>query len=82
MATMNNTPLPLPNPGEWLTVKATAALLKVDYRTVVRMIERGTLTEHRPWAAPDEKAPVIIWREEAMSVLSARTRLARAGASQ
>lgn len=80
MQTMNNTPatLPIPNPGDWMTIKAVALLLKVDARTVGRLIERGTLTGYRPYAHPDEKAPVMIWRDEALAVLSARTRLARA----
>lgn len=79
---MKNEPLPLPNPEEWMTVAAVAHLLDVDRRTVERMIERKVFTGHRPWAAPGEKAPVLIWRKEALDVQAARAKLAAAGATR
>lgn len=76
-----NTPLPLPNPFEWMTVAAVAQFMGVDRRTVERMIAKGTLTGHKPYGADGEKVPFLIWRDEAITVRNARVRLA-AGAAR
>lgn len=71
--------LPLPDPGSWMTIKAVACLLGVNRKTVDRMITKGLLTGYAPYSAPDEKAPTLLWRDEAMAMLSARNRVAGAG---
>lgn len=76
-----NTPLPLPNPFEWMTVAGVAQFMGVDRRTVERMIAKGTLTGHKPYGADGEKVPFLIWRDEAITVRNARVRLA-AGAAR
>lgn len=75
---MNQPSLPLPNPADWMTVNAAACLLSVDRRTVDRLIDKGTLTVHRPYAGPGEKPPLLLWRDEVLQVMSARRRLAGA----
>lgn len=75
MPAMNATTALLPNPYDFMTVSAVAQLLNVDRRTVTRMIERGTLTGYQPVSATGEKPPVMIWRDEAMHVMSARAKL-------
>jgi excisionase family DNA binding protein len=76
MCDMNQHPLPIPNPTDWLTVKAVAALLGVSPRTVERLAEKGTLTAYRPYGAPKEKTPAMFWRDEVNKVVDARTVLA------
>jgi hypothetical protein len=78
MATMNNQTLPIPNPGDWMTINSAALLLRVDRRTIGRMINKGTLTGYQPYAAPDESAPLLLWRAEVLAVLGARNRLSGA----
>lgn len=68
--------LPLPDPGAWMTIKAVARLLGVTRKTVDRMLASERLTGYSPVADPDERAPVLIWRDDAMSMLSARNRVA------
>lgn len=75
MPDMNNMTLPLPNPGDWMTIKAAGQLLSVDERTVRRFLDKGTLTKHHPYVATDEKPPVFIWRAEALALLGARNRV-------
>ncbi len=78
LAGMNQPTLPMPNPGDWMTVNAAATLLTVDRRTIDRLIDKGTLTVHRPYAGPGEKPPLLLWRAEVLQVMSARRRLAGA----
>lgn len=81
MPTMTNMTLPIPNPDDWMTTRAVAQLLGVDRRTVDRLIDKGVLKRYQPYTATDETPPALIWREEALQVLSARTKLARATAA-
>lgn len=82
MATMTNTPLPLPNPYDWVTVAAAAEMLSVDRRTVDRLVRKGVLTGCNPYTAKTEKPPVILWRKEVEEVRDARKKLAASGAGQ
>lgn len=71
--------LPLPEPGNWMTIMAVAHLLGVNRKTVDRWIEKGTLKAYAPYAAPDERPQQMIWRDHALSLLGARKRLSGAG---
>lgn len=72
---MDNQVLPLPNPTDWMTMGAAAFLLGVSRMTVVRMIRQRTLTAYRPYGAPKEQAPPMLWRPEVNRVLDARLTL-------
>lgn len=78
MYDMEQQTLPIPNPGDWMTRQAAAHVLGVDPRTVDRMVENRRLTDHRPIGAPQERPPLLLWREEVRELVRAR---ARAGLS-
>lgn len=80
MHAMNNQTLPIPNPHDWMTVSAAAQFMRVDRRTIVRMVERRTLTAHQPYAADGEKPPLLLWRDEVIVVRNARIRASAGGA--
>jgi excisionase family DNA binding protein len=80
MCDMKQSTLPLPNPNEWVTVSGAAHFMGVHRRTVERLIERGTLTGYRMWGAPGEQVPVMVWRDELITVRNARQRAAAGGA--
>jgi hypothetical protein len=82
MFVMNNATLPLPQPGDWMTIGAAAHLMKVHARTIDRLIRKGALHSYSPWAAPTEKPPVMLWRDEVLQVHAARQKLAASGAGQ
>jgi hypothetical protein len=82
MFAMNNATLPLPQPGDWMTIGAAAHLMKVHAPTLDRLIRKGALHSYSPWAAPTEKPPVMLWRDEVLQVHAARQKLAASGAGQ
>jgi excisionase family DNA binding protein len=77
-----DTPLPLPNPGDWMTTAGAAFLLGCSRRTIARLIDRGVLTAYRPLGALDEDRPIMLWRAEVNTVLDARLRLRRSTPSR
>lgn len=80
MCDMEQQPLPLPNPGDWMTRQAAAYVLGVDPRTVDRMVLDKLLTDYRPVAKPGEQAPLLLWREQVRDLVRARARSGRARA--
>lgn len=76
MFDMNQQPLPIPNPTDWLSVKGAAFLLGVSPRTVERLAEKGTLKAYRPYGAPKENPAAMFWRDDVNAVVDARIRLA------
>lgn len=73
MCDMNNVPLPIPNPTEWMTIAAVAFLLGVSRRSVERYAAKGVITAYRPYGGPREKTAVMFWRPEIEQVVNART---------
>lgn len=82
MFDMTSPMLPLPNSGDWMTIGAAAHLMKVHTRTIDRLIDKGVLTTYSPWAAPGERKPIMLWRDQVFQVHAARQKLAAAGAAQ
>lgn len=72
MCSMNNQTLPLPNPGDWMTLDGAAFLLTVSTATVRRMVRDGVLTEYRPLTRLGMRGPLMLWRPEVNRVLDAR----------
>lgn len=75
MPGMNNQTLPIPNPGDWLTLNAAAEFLGVSRRTLLRMVEKRALTAYSPYGGFREKSPTMFWRADVAVVEQARTRL-------
>lgn len=64
--------LPLPNPDEWMTVAAAAALLGVHQRTVLRMIRARLLVGYTPVPAVGERPVPMLWTAEVERIREAR----------
>lgn len=74
MLRMNQTPLPLPNPGDWLTTDGAAHLLGVHRRTLMRMVDIGQLTAYEPGAGFKKTPPLMFWRPAVEALRDARLR--------
>lgn len=82
MSAMNNLTLPIPNPADWISLRAAAAILNMSTRSVRRMIEAGALTGYRPRGFLNEEPPLMLWRAEVLAVRDARRLLAGTAADQ
>jgi hypothetical protein len=61
---MSEQTLPLPNPGDWISPRGAAAILRVSVRTVHRKMAAGRLTSYLPYGAVDAPSNHILWRPE------------------
>jgi hypothetical protein len=77
---MNDQTLPLPNPGDWCSIRGAARILKLSRRTVERYVALNQLTGYLPFGAPDRIASRILWRPDVDELAKAldRTRGQRA----
>lgn len=73
---MQQETLPIPNPGDWLTVSATAQALGTSRRTVMRMAARGALRDYSPIGADGEKPTVLFWWADVAKIRAAREAIA------
>lgn len=64
MSLMNNMTLPLPNPGDWVSVAGAAAILRCSVRTVTRRVREGRLKAYLPYGARDLPNNYILWRKD------------------
>lgn len=69
--------LPLPNPGDWITITGAADLLGCSRRTVGRMVAGGQLHAYPPRHGLLEQPLLLLWYPEVQEVLAARKRLGR-----
>ena len=69
--------LPIPDGSGWMTRRATAVLFNVHVRTVDRMIKDGVLHSYRPTAAPNEKAPILLFAPQVHDVHAAMIKLGK-----
>lgn len=67
--------LPLPNPGEWGTVRAAADRLGVDESTVRRYITARKLTGYTVRTGRGEEPRFWLWWADVEEVAAARARL-------
>ena len=77
MCDMHNQTLPLPNPGDWISIAAAAARLEVSRRTVERLIEDGRLTGYWIEGARGRTAAAILWRADVQRLREALERVRR-----
>lgn len=69
--TYSDTPLPLPNPNDWLGRDAAMHLLGVSsHVTIGRLVTAGTLTAYRV----DGLHVPVYWRAEVTDLANARAR--------
>jgi hypothetical protein len=61
---MENQTLPLPNPGDWISPRGAAAILRTSVRTVHRRMADGRLKSYLPYGALDLPSNHILWRPE------------------
>lgn len=75
MCVMNSPMLPIPNPTDWMTTEAAAALLGVSRRTVERLSAgyRPRLTPYKPYGIRGERIPTMYWRAEVNALVDARS---------
>lgn len=65
-----DTPLPIPNPHEWMGRRAAMALLGVvSHMTLQRYVADGRLHAYRI-----EGGPLLYWRAEVLELAAARDR--------
>jgi excisionase family DNA binding protein len=67
--------LPLPNPGDWLTIAGAMRRLHVSRRTVERMVHDGRLTGYYLEGSPRRVASAVLWRAEVMALAEALARV-------
>lgn len=77
---MDNQTLPLPNPGDWLTVGAAATRLRKSRRTVERYVALGTLTGYWPEGAVKRAGSAMLWRPQVLELAAALDKVRGAGA--
>jgi excisionase family DNA binding protein len=75
---MQTEKLPLPNPGDWITINGAAELLDCSRRTVERMVDAGTLQLHVPRHGEGERVQGWLWYAQVDEVKRARQVLRRA----
>lgn len=73
--------LPLPNPGDWVTIEWAAAHLGVDRRTVHRWIGKNVLTSYCPRVGPKEtkRRHVMLWAVQVEDLKAALQKVAGPG---
>lgn len=71
MFSMNQQTLPVPNPGDWCSIKHAAEVLGVDYQTVWRWRGQQILTPHRALGGTP-----MCWLPEVLELKRARDRAA------
>jgi hypothetical protein len=64
MLDMDNQTLPLPNPGDWVSVAGAAAITRTSIRTITRRIADGRIKAYLPYGAADRPSNYILWRPE------------------
>lgn len=72
MFRMNQQTLPVPNPGDWCSIKHAADVLGVDYQTVWKWRNTGILTGHRALGGTP-----LCWVPEVLELRAARERARR-----
>lgn len=75
--------LPLPNPGDWITVDGAVAILGKSKRQVIRYMADQRLASYRIYGSHDRWPERLIWRRDAeefrdaMRTLGGRTETKR-----
>lgn len=68
MRDMDNQTLPLPNPGDWVSVAGAAAITRTSVRTITRRIADKRLKAYLPFGAQDRPSNYILWRPEVVEL--------------
>jgi excisionase family DNA binding protein len=63
-----------PNPSDWITQTGAAESLRVDVRTIPRMIEDGRLSMYWPRGGRREQRPKLLWYADVLELRNARIR--------
>lgn len=76
---MNAQTLPLPNPGDWVTVEGAAMIVKRSKSQVIRYMADQRLASYRIYGSRDRLAERLIWRADAEAFRDAMKTVSRPG---
>lgn len=76
---MNVQTLPLPNPGDWVTVDGAARLLGKSKKQVIRYLADQKIRGYRFYGATDRLAERMIWRADVEDFRKAQLLVSRPG---
>lgn len=76
---MNAQTLPLPNPGDWVTVEGAARILGKSKAQVIRYVADQRLAGYRFEGARERLADRMLWKAEVLEFKAAMAKFRRPG---